>query len=104
MQIALIDTFVVPEESLSPLLEASRTIQGILKTLPGFVEGFVYEKRSGGGPYNIVTTAVWESEEVYNAAKTAAAAAFQAIGLNPPEIMRALNLQIERGVYARSPY
>ena len=104
MQIALIDTFIVPEESRSPLLEASRTIQSIVKTLPGFVEGFVYEKRSGGGPYNIVTTAVWESEEAYNAAKTAMAARFEAIGLNPPEIMRALKVQIDRGVYVRTPY
>ncbi len=62
MQITLIDTFIVSEESKPALLEASRTIQGILKTLPGFVEGFVYEKRSGGGPYNIVTTAVWKAK------------------------------------------
>ena len=40
----------------------------------------------------------------YNAAKAATAARFQAIGLNPPEIMRALKVQIDRGVYARSPY
>jgi heme-degrading monooxygenase HmoA len=104
MQITLIDTFIVSEGSKPALLEASRTIQGILKTLPGFVEGFVYEKRSGGGPYNIVTTAVWESEEAYAAAKTATATRFQAIGLNPPEIMRALDVQVDRGVYVRTPY
>lgn len=104
MQITLIDTFIVSEESRPALLEASRTIQGILKTLPGFVEGFVYEKRSGGGPYNIVTTAVWESEEAYTAARTATEARFQAIGLNPPEIMRALDVQVDRGVYVRTPY
>ena len=104
MQITLIDTFIVSQESRPALLEASRTIQGILKTLPGFVEGFVYEKRSVGGPYNIVTTAVWESEEAYAAAKTATATRFQAIGLSPPEIMRALDVQVDRGVYVRTPY
>ena len=62
MQIALIDTFIVPEESSAPLLEASRTIQSILKTLPGFVEDSSTEAQSGWA-YNIVTTAVWESEE-----------------------------------------
>ena len=51
-----------------------------------------------------MTTAVWESEEAYTAAKTATAARFQAIGLNPPEIMRALDVQVDRGVYVRTPY
>ena len=37
-------------------------------------------------------------------AKTATAARFQAIGLNPPEIMRALDVQVDRGVYVRTPY
>ena len=32
MQITLIDTFIVSEESKPALLEAGRTIQGILKT------------------------------------------------------------------------
>ena len=67
-------------------------------------DGNVLYKRSGGGPYNIVTTAVWESEEAYAAAKTATATRFQAIGLNPPEIMRALDVQVDRGVYVRTPY
>ena len=104
MQITLIDTFIASEDSRPALLEASRTIQGILKTLPGFVEGFVYEKRSGGGPYNIVTTAVWESEEAYTAARAATSARFQTIGFNPQEIMRALDVQVDRGVYVRTPY
>jgi hypothetical protein len=50
-------------QSKPALLEASRTIQGILKTLPGFVEGFVYEKRSDGEPYTIVMTAVSQPYE-----------------------------------------
>src|SRR5215470_14622166 len=45
MEIVLIDAFAVPEESKPALLETSRAVQNVLKTLPGFVEGFVYEKR-----------------------------------------------------------
>jgi len=104
MQTVLIDKFLVPEESRTAFLAESRKIQGVLKTLPGFVEGFVYEKSEGAGRDDIVTIAVWETEDAYNSAKKAAAAKFQSLGLNPQDIMRKLNVQVERGVYDRSPY
>ena len=47
MQIVLIDKFVVPERAKSECLGFSRKIQAVLKTLPGFIEGFVYERRDG---------------------------------------------------------
>jgi heme-degrading monooxygenase HmoA len=103
MQTVLIDKFIVPEESRTAFLEASRKIQGVLKTLPGFVEGFVYEKRGGAG-HDIMTTAVWETEDAYNNAKNAMAAQLQRLGLNPQDIMRRLKAQVERGIYERSPY
>ena len=49
MQITLIDTFIVSEGSRPALLEASRTIQGILKTLPGFVEGLSTRSAAAAG-------------------------------------------------------
>jgi hypothetical protein len=39
-------------------------VQSLLKTLPGFVEGFLYENRDGESRYNYMTT-VWESEEAF---------------------------------------
>jgi heme-degrading monooxygenase HmoA len=59
LQKVLIDSFIVPEESKSAFMDATRTIQSFLKTLPGFVEGYVYEKKDGESKYNIMTTAVW---------------------------------------------
>ena len=47
MQTVFIDTFTVPEESKAAFLVETRKIQSFLKTLPGFVEGFVYEKTAG---------------------------------------------------------
>src|SRR4029450_13029897 len=70
MQKVLIDKFIVPEESKAAFRDVSRTIQGVLKTLPGFVEGFVYEKREGDSRENVMTTVVWESEHAFAAAKT----------------------------------
>ena len=46
MEIVLIDAFVVPDESKAEFLETSRAIQDVLKRLPGFVEGFLYENRA----------------------------------------------------------
>lgn len=62
MEKVLIDQFIVPEESVPAFLERTRQVQALLKTLPGFVEGFVYQKTAGQSGFNIVTTAVWECE------------------------------------------
>jgi heme-degrading monooxygenase HmoA len=104
MEIVLIDKFIVPEESKSELLQAVHVSRAFLRTLPGFVEGFVYEKTDGDSRYNMMTTAVWNNEEAFQSAKKAAGAEFQNCGFNPPEIMKRLRVEIERAVYSRSPY
>jgi hypothetical protein len=40
-----------------------------LRTLPGFVEGWFVEKTDGESRHNVVTTAVWNDEEVCQNAK-----------------------------------
>jgi heme-degrading monooxygenase HmoA len=65
--------------------------------LPGFVEGFVYESTDGGSRHNVVTTAVWKDADAYQNAKKSAAEEFERIGFNPPEIMKKLKVEIERG-------
>jgi heme-degrading monooxygenase HmoA len=102
VEVVLIDKFVVPEESKVAFLTEVRKSSAFLRTLPGFVEGFVYESSDGGSRHNVVTTAVWKDEEAYQNAKKSAAEEFQRIGFNPPEIMKKLKVEIERGVYRRS--
>jgi heme-degrading monooxygenase HmoA len=104
MQKVLIDVFVVPEESKSMFLDRSRQVQAFLRTLPGFVEGFLHEKVEGDGRFNVVTTAVWETEAAYENAKKATAEEFRRAGFNPRETMKRLNIEVERAVYQRSPY
>jgi heme-degrading monooxygenase HmoA len=104
MQKVLIDTFVVPEESKAIFLERSRQVQAFLRTLPGFVEGFLHEKVGGNGRFNVVTTAVWESEAAYENARKVTAEEFQRTGLNPQETIKRLKVEVERAVYRRSPY
>jgi hypothetical protein len=104
VQIVLIDAFVVPDESKAAFLETSRAIQDVLKRLPGFVEGFLHEKRAGDRRYDIVTTAVWEDEKAFENAKRVIPMRLQKSNINPGARMKALNVQIERGVYTRSSY
>ena len=104
MQKVLIDTFVVPEESRSMFLERSRHVQAFLRTLPGFVEGFLHEKVEGNGRFNVVTTAVWESDAAYENARNATAEEFQRTGFNPQETIKQLKVEVERAVFRRSPY
>jgi heme-degrading monooxygenase HmoA len=103
MEVVLIDRFTVPEESKVTFLAEVRRSTAFLRTLPGFVEGFVYEN-SGGASHNVVTTAVWKDEDAFQNARKKAAEEFQRIGFNPPEITKRLKVETERGVYRRSPY
>ena len=65
MEIVLIDKFVVPEESKDAFLAEVRKSAALLRMLPGFVEGFVYENTHGRSRHNVVTTAVWKDEEAF---------------------------------------
>jgi heme-degrading monooxygenase HmoA len=104
MQKVLIDTFIVPDESRSAFLDRSRQVQAFLRTLPGFVEGFLHQKVEGNGRFNVVTTAVWENDAAYENARKLAAEEFRKSGFNPQETMKQLKIEVERAVYTRSPY
>jgi heme-degrading monooxygenase HmoA len=104
MEVVVIDSLVVPEESKEIFLQRVRQSAEILKKLPGFVEGYVYEKKSGEGDVNIVTTAVWKNEEAIENAKKAMATEFSKQGTNPAEIMKSLRVQASRSIYTRSQY
>jgi len=104
VEVVLIDKFIVPEESKVAFLTEVGKSAAFLRTLPGFVEGFVYENTDGGRCHTVVTIAVWRDEGAFQDAKKCAAEELQRIGLNPPEIMKKLKLKIERGVYRRSPH
>jgi len=104
VEIVLIDTFVVPEEGKAEFLAASRKIQTFIRTLPGFVEGFAFEKTGGDGRYNFLTTAVWKDEAAYENAKQAVAAELKRSGANPQALREKYKIESTRSTYKRSPY
>ncbi len=104
MEVVLIDRFVVPEASKAQFLREIQRSAALIKTLPGFVEGFVYENTGGEAGHAVVTTAVWKDEEAFQNARRSAAEEFRKIGFDPAEIMKNLNVAMERAVYRRTPY
>jgi heme-degrading monooxygenase HmoA len=104
MEKVLIDKFVVPETSKASFLESADKVQRFLKTLPGFVEGFLYEKKEGEGRCNYMTTAVWKSERAFNEARSAVASEFSKESIDPQKVMDELKIERERAVYERSHY
>jgi len=104
MQIVLIDGFVVPEESREEFLSRIQFSADYIRTLPGFVEGHVHQRTAGDSRFDIVTTAVWASDEAIQNAKKSVAAFYQKAGFSPTDIMKRLGVRIERAEYHRQPY
>jgi len=100
----LVDLFIVPEENLAEFMEAVRTTTPFLRSLPGYVEGWIYTKESGPGHYNVVTTAVWTNEEAYQVARQAAQEEYRRINFCPQDVIKRLGVQMERGEYSRQVY
>ena len=103
MEKVLIDAFIVPEESKAAFLEGARRVQSFLKTLPGFVEGFLFERTDGESRYNFLTTAVWKDEDAFESAKRTVALEFKKQGFDPQETRRKLKIESVRSTYERSP-
>ncbi len=104
MEKVLVDAFIVPEESREAFLEGARRVQGFLETLPGFVEGFLLERKDGESSYNFLTTVVWRDAVAFENAKSTVALEFKKQGFDPQETRRKLKIESVRSTYERSPY
>ncbi|HEY7887429.1 MAG TPA: antibiotic biosynthesis monooxygenase [Steroidobacteraceae bacterium] len=104
MEIILIDQFTVQQSAAREFLEHVHFSARIVKTRPGFVEGYVYQRSLDDGQVNVITTAVWASESAMQEARKSIAAEFSSIGFDPPGIMQRLGVQMQRATYQRSPY
>jgi len=104
MQTVLVDKLIVPEESKPAFLERTRIVQSFIRTLPGFVEGFLYEKKDGESPYNFMAVAVWESKEAFEKARETVTSEYQKQGYNPQEVRKQLKITSERDICERSSY
>ena len=104
MEIVLIDTFTVPEAAKTEFRQAAINAQSFIKTLPGYVEGYIYEQTAGESHSNFLTTAVWKNEEAFENAKKAVLAEYQRTGYDPQVTRRKLGIEQTRSTYTRATY
>lgn len=104
MEIVLIDTFIVPEAARDEFRDAAVKAQNFIKTLPGYVEGFIYEQMDGDSPYNFLTNAVWKDEAAFEAAKKAVLDEYAKRGYDPAVTRKRLGIEQTRSTYSRNPY
>jgi heme-degrading monooxygenase HmoA len=104
VEIVLLDEFIVPEESRVEFLEQAQHAQRVVRTIPGYVEGHIYERKNGESPYNFLTAAVWESEDAVENARRIVAREYEKQGFNPAEILQGLRIDRRRSIYQRTPY
>jgi heme-degrading monooxygenase HmoA len=104
VEIILIDQFMVSEPAAREFLEQVHFSARVVKTRPGFVEGYVHQRTLDDGRVNVITTAVWASESAMQEARKSIAAEFASIGFDPPAIMQRLGVQMQRATYQRAPY
>ena len=83
---------IVPEESKAAFLERTQKVQSFIRTLPGFVDGFLYQKKDGESRHNFLTTAVWENEAAFENAE----------GPSPPNFKRKASIPRKREQSGRS--
>src|ERR1700746_238537 len=77
-----IDAFNIPASSRAEFEAAMRRNLAFLEKLPGFLNHIVFEKTTGPTDFNLITIAVWESQEAIAAAGEKVRAYYQSIGFD----------------------
>jgi heme-degrading monooxygenase HmoA len=99
MNIYRVDKFAVPPEAREEFLGRVRTTHEFLRTLPGFIRGYVLEQSSGPGEFNIVTFVEWQSQQAVDNAVSAVAALHRRMNFNPRENVARLGIKADLGFY-----
>lgn len=99
-----IDKFVVPAAAKQEFHERMRINRSFIKKLPGFIRDAAYEHPDENGNLICVTIAEWESMEAMNKAREAVQAEYKKEGFDPAEMLKRLNISMDRGIYKEVIY
>ena len=94
-----IDAFTVPASARAEFDALMRRNLAFLATLPGFASHTVFEKTDGPTTFNVVTIAVWDSQEAIAAAGAKVRAYYQSIGFDLPAVLDRLGIAASLGYY-----
>jgi heme-degrading monooxygenase HmoA len=94
-----VDKFLVPDASREEHMVGVRRTHDHLKTLPGFMQDLLIEKRAGPDHYNLMTIVEWESEEAFQNAIVAMKAWQAGLGIDREGRWKRLGITPELGDY-----
>ncbi len=100
-QVRFIDKFVVPAAAKEEFMKRTQINREFIKGLPGFIEDEIYISTDEDGNTHCVTVAVWENAGALQKAKEKVQEFYREEGFNPAEMLKRLNITMDRGVYSK---
>ncbi|HEX5172268.1 MAG TPA: ester cyclase [Cyclobacteriaceae bacterium] len=97
--VRFIDKFFVPSGGKKEFYERMNMNRTFIKTLPGFIEDVAYENLDDHGNLICITIATWENQESIDKAREAVQQEYKRQGFDPAEMMKRLNISMDRGIY-----
>ncbi len=94
-----IDCFSVPREARQEFDAAMRRNLDFIRTLPGFREHLVFEKAGGPTTFDVVTIAIWDSQEAIDGAGQRVREHYRTIGFDLPAALARWKARAEVGVF-----
>lgn len=92
-----VDSFFVPDAVRAEFDAQMRKSLALLQTLPGFRGHVVFERTGGPTTFNVVTVAVWESQEAFENAGVVMRAHYQEAGFDMPATLARWGVKAELG-------
>jgi predicted ester cyclase/heme-degrading monooxygenase HmoA len=99
-QVSFIDKFHVPAQAKQEFLERVSINRNLLKKLPGFIEDHAYERTDENGDLIFITVAIWQNDDAVKKAKEAVQLEYKKEGFDMPQMIKRLNITIDRGIYS----
>jgi predicted ester cyclase len=94
-----IDKFLIPAAAKKEFYERMRINRRLIERLPGFIEDAAYEYTNNNGDLVCVTVAMWANQQALSKAKETVQSEYKKQGFDPAEMMKRLNISVDRGVY-----
>lgn len=98
-----LDSFSIPDEARPAFEAAMQRNLTFIRTLPGFCGHVAFKKRAGDSPFNLVTLAVWESQEALERAGAEVRAHYARIGFDLAGMLQRWGVKLVRADFETPP-
>jgi steroid delta-isomerase-like uncharacterized protein len=98
-KVSFIDKFFIPAAAKKEFYDRMSINRGFIKKLPGFITDAAYTYTDDNGNLICITVAQWENKEAMNKAREVVQAEYKKQGFDMAEMLKRLNITIDRGIY-----